>query len=239
MSCGCLTLANKEEKCPRFPIPAGLLLFQRYHRIIEWNHLGWKHSLRSSSASLYLALPGPPLNPIPEMLLRKGRRVFPWCPEVSPRLISQLDSTPWHDSPANQVSMALQGPECPPRAAGADPSAEESARASWGCSGGCAGSKERSFKMQMSRTTPLFNCRGSSSVDFSKESSAREKHCPGRCWGLNGGLLSVAASSSPPRAGLPGDTGALHVQFLSPKENPSLSLVKPRHSKGPRLPKSC
>lgn len=183
MSCGCLTLANKEEKCPRFPIPAGLLLFQRCHRIIEWNHLGWKHSLRSSSASLYLALPGPPLNPIPEILLREGRRVFPWCPEVSPRLISRLDSTPWHESPANQVSVALQGPECPPRAAGADPSAEESARASWGCSGGCAGSKERSFKMQMSRTTPLFNCRGSSSVDFSKESSAREKHCPGRCWG--------------------------------------------------------
>lgn len=37
-SFGCLTwqtLANKEEECPRFPVPAGLLLFQGCHRITE------------------------------------------------------------------------------------------------------------------------------------------------------------------------------------------------------------
>lgn len=48
---------------------------------------------------------------------------------------------------------------------------------------------------------------------------------------LNGGLLSVAASSSPPRAGLPGEAGVLHRQFLLPKENPSLHLLLPGETK--------
>lgn len=42
----------------------------------------------------------------------------------------------------------------------------------------CVRSNALGLKMQTSRTTPLFNCRGSSSADFSYEPSARKKYSP-------------------------------------------------------------
>lgn len=181
MSFDCLTwhtLANK-EKYPKFPAPAGLLLFQRYHRIIE------SESFRLEKLSKVIEsndLPGAAPNHVPKMPPSKSRRAFPWWPEVSPRLIS-VSYIQVHGTIHLQIRCpCVQGSECPARAAGHDFFVEDNVQGhSVSCSGSCARSKKQSFKMQMSRTTLLFNCRGSSSVDFSKEPSAREKHCPGRC----------------------------------------------------------
>lgn len=118
-----------------------------------------------------------------EVLQRKRMRVCPWWSGVSAYADSpHLESTPIHDSTANHASVVLLSRELTtlPELLWVISLQKAMVKDKW-LSLCCARSNNMSFKMQMSRTTPLFNCRGSSSVDFSYEPSAREKHCPVKC----------------------------------------------------------